>query len=380
MTGAGSSGGYGSGDSNGDEQQSPDGSGESGDLTKATYTWDENTKTITFTGPGEVTSIDSGAFSKNENLTSVTIEAATPPEVNEYDNPFESCHQDLKIKIPEGSLDAYMASDKWSDYEYTAFGALQSISVTPDTASFYFRTGDEKSIVALRIIDVIEVKAIYENYSKIIDAKINYTNTADLTSLARNKWYISIPDRENAVIGYGGKSATIKLNAIPNPNDLSVSEYITWNEATKTITFKYISSSFLGSTDNDWDAYYNTKTHLYVEKNFYKPIVENVIIEQGFETINDNTFSNCTSLKNVVIPDTVTEIEHRAFMNCTSLESVIMQSTNPPTLNYYYWGMGLISTATIYVPDSSVSSYKNAEYWEKYKDQIKPISEYTRGN
>lgn len=52
VTGAGSSGGYGSGDSNGDEQQSPDGSGESGDLTKATYTWDENTKTITFTGPG----------------------------------------------------------------------------------------------------------------------------------------------------------------------------------------------------------------------------------------------------------------------------------------------------------------------------------------
>lgn len=202
-----------------------------------------------------------------------------------------------------------------------------------------------------------------------------------MTLLARNKWYISIPDLENAVIGYGGKSATIKLNAIPNPNDLSVSEYITWNEATKTITFKYISSSFLKSTDNDWDAYYNTKTHLYVEKNFYKPIVENVIIEQGIEFIFSGTFSNCMKLKNVVIPDSVRSIGPKdLFQNCTSLESVIMQSTNSPTLNYYYGGMGLISTATIYVSDDSVDAYKNAEYWEKYKDQIKPISEYTGEN
>ena len=52
--------------------------------------------------------------------------------------------------------------------------------------------------------------------------------------------------------------------------------------------------------------------------------LDNVVIPDGYTTIEDTAFTGCTSLKNITIPDTVTEIYPYAFQNCTALESIVL--------------------------------------------------------
>ena len=57
---------------------------------------------------------------------------------------------------------------------------------------------------------------------------------------------------------------------------------------------------------------------------YYMSGVVNVIIPEGFTTINDYAFYGCCSLTSVVIPDSVTSIGSSAFWGCTNLASVVI--------------------------------------------------------
>lgn len=48
----------------------------------------------------------------------------------------------------------------------------------------------------------------------------------------------------------------------------------------------------------------------------------NVIIPSGIETIGENAFRSCTSLKSVIIPNTVNQINQYAFYGCDALNTV----------------------------------------------------------
>ena len=68
-------------------------------------------------------------------------------------------------------------------------------------------------------------------------------------------------------------------------------------------------------------------------------------------------FQNCSALEAIVIRDTETvgELQANAFYNCAPI-------TN--------------GTASIYVPDALVDTYKAATNWTAYSSIIKPLSEY----
>jgi hypothetical protein len=64
--------------------------------------------------PASVTSIGESAFEECTDLKTVTVLATTPPELGDY--VFDDCHDDLKIKVPAGSVNAYKAATNWSEY------------------------------------------------------------------------------------------------------------------------------------------------------------------------------------------------------------------------------------------------------------------------
>lgn len=120
-----------------------------------------------------------------------------------------------------------------------------------------------------------------------------------------------------------------------------------------------------------------------------------VVIPKSVKTIRANTFSGCTNLSAVYLPNSVTDIAFDAFENCTSLTaislpssvntlgdyvfsgctaltSVIINSTSPPTLGSSQKPMDN-NNATIYVPSSSVNTYKNRSGWSQYSDRIQAI-------
>ena len=62
-----------------------------------------------------------------------------------------------------------------------------------------------------------------------------------------------------------------------------------------------------------------------------------------------------------------------------NLASVLVESNNPPkitNISGFFYGNRTANFAKIYVPDSSLEKYKQADVWRDYKDFIYPLSDY----
>lgn len=99
-----------------------------------------------------------------------------------------------------------------------------------------------------------------------------------------------------------------------------------------------------------------------------------VYIPANVTSIGDGAFQNVSSLTNVVIPANITSIGSNAFSRCSGLTYIKCLAVTPPTLgNSTALGQANY-TYLIYVPDASVSAYKNA--WSGVASRIYPLSEF----
>lgn len=104
--------------------------------------------------------------------------------------------------------------------------------------------------------------------------------------------------------------------------------------------------------------------------------LKEIKVPAGVKTIESNTFAACTSLAAVELPGSITTIS-KAFDGCSALTSMKCLATNPPALvmpemmsgTYEFNLPGL----KIYVPQSSLEAYKNADVWKEHADMIFPI-------
>ena len=98
------------------------------------------------------------------------------------------------------------------------------------------------------------------------------------------------------------------------------------------------------------------------EAAFYQSrAVEELYIPDSVTEIGRYAFLNCYSLKKVTISGT-TSIGWSAFNGCSCLTEVYCKSTTPPSGNDFMFPTGI----KIYVPSTSVESYKSARYWRNY--------------
>lgn len=101
-------------------------------------------------------------------------------------------------------------------------------------------------------------------------------------------------------------------------------------------------------------------------------------VPAGIKTIEFYTFASCTSLIAVELPASITTIS-KAFDGCSSLISLKCLATNPPALVMPEMFSGPyrfdLPNLKIYVPKSSLESYKNADVWKEHADIIFPIEE-----
>jgi hypothetical protein len=89
-----------------------------------------------------------------------------------------------------------------------------------------------------------------------------------------------------------------------------------------------------------------------------------ITIPNSVTSIGSSAFRGCSSLKEITIPNSVTSIGYDAFEYCHKLISITLKSENPPKM--YYLGYN----GKIYVPSSAVETYKTAEGWKQYADNI----------
>ena len=103
-----------------------------------------------------------------------------------------------------------------------------------------------------------------------------------------------------------------------------------------------------------------------------------IVIPDSVIYINNLAFADCTSLTSVVIGNSVVRINYAAFLRCTSLLEVYCRPITPPTppndtiLEIQGWHAfdSNASGRKIYVPRSSVSTYKWDSNWKAYADSI----------
>lgn len=86
-------------------------------------------------------------------------------------------------------------------------------------------------------------------------------------------------------------------------------------------------------------------------------------------------FTSNKNLTLAILPSTLTTMGTSAFYDCKSLEVVVVKAVIPPTLGNHTFS-GTNSTFIIYVPDASVTAYRETSGWSTYADRIRPLSEY----
>lgn len=88
--------------------------------------------------------------------------------------------------------------------------------------------------------------------------------------------------------------------------------------------------------------------------------------------IESSAFQSCRNLTFIDLPDKVSKIQAYAFRWCENLTNITCRATTPPTIQANSF-QNVPATCTIYVPASSVDTYKAATNWSARADYIQAI-------
>ena len=86
-------------------------------------------------------------------------------------------------------------------------------------------------------------------------------------------------------------------------------------------------------------------------------------------SIGDSAFFSCYALTSIDLPN-ATSIGYRAFYDISSLKTIFLRSKTMCTCT---GNPNITSSATIYVPESLINSYKTATYWSSYARMFKTL-------
>lgn len=101
--------------------------------------------------------------------------------------------------------------------------------------------------------------------------------------------------------------------------------------------------------------------------------LEEVNIPEGVKSIGGMCFYSCKSLKTLSFPSTLESLGLMALDGCSGLESLECLAIVPPTAGM--WAFDDINTEIpVYVPESSIESYKEAEEWKDFTNFLPAVT------
>ena len=283
-----------------------------------------------------VTSIGEYAFviTGNHALTSITINAATPPSITS--NSFDETNY-CPIYVPCNSVEVYKSASGWTRYADRIFG-IQPCS--------------NLKLYAIYKNDLIRNASCNEN-TTLLKSEVQPSNQYTYKASAMTTSIVG-----DCVVRIGNEafSGCTSLSSITIPNTVTSigNEAFKWCTSLSNIT---IPNSVTSIGDG---AFFRCTSLL------------SITIPNNVTSIGNYAFDTCTRLSSITLPNSVTSIGNMAFEYCSSLTSVTINATTPPAIGYSVFYN--TNNCPIYVPAASVDTYKSASGWSSYASRIQAIT------
>ena len=281
--------------------------------------------------PSSVTKIEYNAFSGCSGLTKITI----PSSVTSIgQNAFRDCTGELNVncKIPSTQMNAGFFSN--SNFSSVKIGeCVESI-------------GDYAFQGCSSLKDV----TIDQKVTSIGESA--FSSCSGLTSVTIGENVKSIGN--SAFSGCSGLTSIEIPNSVTAIGDYALSGCNTLTEVTIGINVKSIGSGAFSGCSS----------------------LTSIEIPNSVTSIGNYSFAG-SGLKSVTIPNSMASIGGSAFSECRELKNVYCYAENVPTVGSYAFYKVSLSEGTLYVPRTSIETYKATSPWSgfgaiKAIEDIKP--------
>lgn len=263
--------------------------------------------------PDGVTKIGDGAFSYCRGLSSVTI----PDGVTEIGrNAFFGCNGLTSVTIPDSVTEI-------GQNAFKSCSGLTSVTISDNVTTI----GDcaFEGCYKLTLVTIPDgVTEIGRNSFRGCTGLTSVTIPGSVTKIGQNAFKscsgltsVTIPDGVTE-IGDGAFSYCTELTSVTIPS--SIKKLCGWGDS-------WVFYGCTGLTTVVINVY-NTSNIKNIQSAFQHPACSakmvQLVLRDGFKTIEDFAFEGCSNVTSITIPDGVTEIGESAFDGCTGLTSITL--------------------------------------------------------
>ena len=314
-----------------------------------------------------ITTLGNGAFKSCKAITSVTV----PNSVTDMGTSiFDGCTELLSATLGTGvfsvpnytfnncsKLATIVLSENITSIGQYAFQNCTSLAALPLTANItqinnYAFKGCTK-LTSIEVPDQITSLGTYvfQNCTGITHAKIG----SGITTLSNYTFYgcsnlekVELSEKITSIGSYAFYNCQgLKILPITNA--------ITTIGANAFYGCKGLTSAVLSDniTSLGGSAFYNCSS------------LEEVTLGSGITKLESSLFRNNSQLKKVVANGIITSLATYTFNGCSALECIYIKSESVPTASSNTF-TNVPETCIIFVPETSVNAYKEANYWKNF--------------
>ena len=198
------------------------------------------------------------------------------------------------------------------------------------------------------------------SYRTLQEIDLSHSENTEIPDMAFNNCYklekVTLPSQLESV-GYKSFAGCTALKGISLPATVTKINNSAFEDCRKLEQILFDGSELKASTSNletigDW-AFYNCHN------------LKSLEIPEGVTSIGDAAFYGCTYLQDLQLPSTLKSLGDNTFALCENLKSMTILAENPPSL-YEKSFYNVDHTIPVSVPESSLKSYAETEYWKEF--------------